>query len=357
MYLAVRDIRAAAGRFGLVSGVVALITLLIVMLTGLTAGLGKQNTSALEALGPDRFVFGAPGASNEAEVSFTDSVVSPEAQSEWDSLPGVEVTELGVAQTRLEVPVGEPGAGATEPLAVMGLPAGTPLPGGGEVPGDGVLLPDELLEGDAPGAVLLGGTELPVAGEAATEWYSHQPVAWVPIDRWYDIAHAERPTVLLASGEGAQDAADNPPAGTVAASTSEALMGLPAYASERGSLLSIQALLYGISALVVLAFLSVWTIQRTRDLAVLRALGASKGYVLRDALAQAGIVLAAGAGVGSAAGAGLGALAATAVPFELTAATVIVPALGVAALGAVGAFVATRRVVSIDPNEALGAAA
>ena len=52
-----------------------------------------------------------------------------------------------------------------------------------------------------------------------------------------------------------------------------------------------------------------------------------------------------------------GALAATAVPFELTAATVIVPALGVAALGAVGAFVATRRVVSIDPNEALGAAA
>ncbi|MGV0435788.1 FtsX-like permease family protein [Corynebacterium mastitidis] len=70
--------------------------------------------------------------------------------------------------------------------------------------------------------------------------------------------------------------------------------GLAAYQSERGSLLSIQGLLYGISALVILAFLSVWTIQRTRDIAVLRALGASRGYVLRDSLGQAALVLSAG---------------------------------------------------------------
>ena len=51
-------------------------------------------------------------------------------------------------------------------------------------------------------------------------------------------------------------------------SMGKALSGLPAYSSERGSLLTMQALLYGISALVTIAFLSIWTIQRTRDLSI-----------------------------------------------------------------------------------------
>lgn len=43
MFLGIRDIRAAAGRFALIASVVGLITLLIVMLTGLTQGLGKKT--------------------------------------------------------------------------------------------------------------------------------------------------------------------------------------------------------------------------------------------------------------------------------------------------------------------------
>ena len=50
MFVGMREITSAKGRFGLIAGTVALITLLVVVLTGLTAGLGKQNTAALEAL-------------------------------------------------------------------------------------------------------------------------------------------------------------------------------------------------------------------------------------------------------------------------------------------------------------------
>src|SRR5699024_12642773 len=50
MFLSLRDIAYARGRFALMTGVVGMITLLLVMLSGLTGGLGKQNTSALEAL-------------------------------------------------------------------------------------------------------------------------------------------------------------------------------------------------------------------------------------------------------------------------------------------------------------------
>jgi putative ABC transport system permease protein len=51
VFLAIRDIRFAKGRFAMMGGVVALITLLLVMLSGLTAGLAEQSTSAIGKLG------------------------------------------------------------------------------------------------------------------------------------------------------------------------------------------------------------------------------------------------------------------------------------------------------------------
>ena len=50
MFLALRELRAARGRVTLMGGTVALITLLLIMLTGLTGGLSKENTSALDSL-------------------------------------------------------------------------------------------------------------------------------------------------------------------------------------------------------------------------------------------------------------------------------------------------------------------
>ncbi len=70
-----------------------------------------------------------------------------------------------------------------------------------------------------------------------------------------------------------------------------------------------QVFLLAISALVVGAFFTVWTIQRAGDVAVLRALGASTRYLLRDAIGQAGVVLGVGVGVGTALAAGAGLLA------------------------------------------------
>ena len=55
MFLGSRDLRHAKGRFALIGGVVALITLLVVMLTGLAAGLGRESVAAVSTL-PERGV-------------------------------------------------------------------------------------------------------------------------------------------------------------------------------------------------------------------------------------------------------------------------------------------------------------
>jgi putative ABC transport system permease protein len=118
-----------------------------------------------------------------------------------------------------------------------------------------------------------------------------------------------------------------------------------------------QAFLYGISALVVIAFITVWTVQRTRDVAVLRALGASRGYLVRDSLVQATLVVGIGVLIGAVVGGLMGWLVATqvtAVPFLFSLTAVAVPALGVLLLGIVGSLLAVRRVAKVDPMIALG---
>lgn len=355
MFLALRDIISARGRFALVATVVGLITLLVIMLSGLTGGLGKQNTSALEALGPDRFAL----AEADGEHTFTASTVTEDDLAAWSTTAGIEsAVPLGAAQTVMDT------TQATTSVAVLGVPAGTALPDGQTVPADGAVVSEELADDYAatPGAtVTLAGQDVAVAATAADEYYSHSPVLWVASDTWRDIAHAADEAVgsaimLTGSLSGAEWEEASAVNGTDALTMTGAFNALPAYQSENSSLLLMQVFLYAISALVTVSFLTVWTIQRTRDLSVLRALGASPRYLLRDSLGQAAVILLVGAGAGAVLGAGLGQVAGAAVPFQLDLSTTLAPALGIVALGLIGALFATRRVTRIDPLAALNAA-
>ena len=137
----------------------------------------------------------------------------------------------------------------------------------------------------------------------------------------------------------------------------DAFDGLPAYSSEQGSLKLIQGFLYAIAALVIVAFLTVWTMQRTRDLAILKAIGASNSYLLKDALGQAAVILGIGALIGGVAAFGLGLLMQGGAPFSLTALTAIAPPVAIWALGMVGALIATRNITKVNPQAALGGVA
>jgi putative ABC transport system permease protein len=161
------------------------------------------------------------------------------------------------------------------------------------------------------------------------------------------------PTVLAVSGSPDWDAVAAR-THTSAASHLGSLTALETFRSEVGSLALMIAMLFGVSALVVGAFFTVWTMQRAGDVAVLKALGASTGSLVRDALGQALVVLVVGIGVGTAAVVGLGALAGGALPFLLSPLTTLVPAVAMAALGLAGAAVALRTVTAADPLTALG---
>lgn len=325
MFVGMREITSAKGRFGLIAGTVALITLLVVVLTGLTAGLGKQNTSALEALDPESVVFQDP-----EDISFTTSRVTAR-----DGL-----TPLGTSQMLMTKADGNDAA-----VAILSLPEGTELPGGVILGTEAVAAPGlNVNEGDT---VTVAGNDITVGAIGKDLAFSHSPVLWVPTEFWQQVMRTDADGTVLLSDEKVDGGV----------SLKESFNGLPAYSSEQGSLKLIQAFLYAIAALVIIAFLTVWTMQRTRDLAILKAIGASNGYLLKDALGQSAVLLAVGVLIGGVAAYGLGMWMQGAAPFALSPVTAIVPPVAIWVLGMVGALIATRSIVKVNPQQALGGAA
>ncbi|CAM5290426.1 ABC transporter substrate-binding protein [Streptomyces avidinii] len=360
MFVAWRDLRFAKGRFALMGSVVLLITLLVGLLSGLTSGLARENISAITGLPATHLAFAAP--TGDQKVSFTNSQVAEPGWLAWREQPGVKSAEpLGIRTTNAVS--GE----RTAAVSVFGVDsAGGLAPRGAGLTQGQVVLTEKAakeLGGLTAGAQLtIGPLELAVAAVSGTAAYSHTPVVWMDLNDWQRIGNPGTSidtlaTVVAVSGSGVDLAAADEAAGTRARTVDEALGAIGSYQAENGSLQLMRGFLFVISALVIGAFFTVWTIQRSGDIAVLKALGASTPYLLRDALGQAVVMLAVGTGLGTALAAGFGALISGGpVPFVLDAATVLVPAAIMILLGALGAALSIRRITAVDPLTALGSA-
>lgn len=380
MFVAWRDLRFAKGRFALIGAVIVLITLLVGMLSGLTAGLARENVSAVTGLPADMIAFSGSGGGGGP--SYSESAVTERQWRRWAQEPGVESAEpLGIATTKAEAGDGN-GDGASAAVSVFGV-----RPGGGLGPvpdgfgGDSAVLSEGAAEdlGAAEGdTVTVAGRELTVAEVLGDASFSHTPVVWTSLEAWQGIAPPSGPadpsdgsggadgggtaTVIALTTDGGPDtdaaAADaDKAAGTTTVAKADSLAAIGSYTSENGSLQLMRGFLFAISALVIGAFFTVWTIQRGPDVAVLKALGASTGTLLRDALGQALVLLVVGTAAGTAAAAALGAaVSGSDVPFVLTPGTVLAPAAVMVAMGALGAALSVRRITSVDPLTALGSA-
>lgn len=387
MFFALRDLRTARWRFALITGVVLLLSVLVAGLLGLTAGLTNQSVSALRALGSGGASFVLPadesGLVDLDRASLTAEQIEAVTDADPSAVPvGIaritvdDGTETGVSAVAvgLGAPVGSlvPPSGG-EVLVSSGLAeefddddnATIPAASAGEFSGsDAALTGPGSSAGDSLG---VSGQSLAVAGDAGDLWHSHTPVLLADLDTWRELAPRGGAATAIAVSSDPVNAAASSGADTIGALTgagsglavvdgSELESALPSHRAEQTSLNTMTYMLLAVTALVVGAFFAVWGMQRRREVAILKALGASTATVVRDSLGQAAIVLAVGVGGGVALVALLGSAIGGAVPFVVSASTTLTPALLLVGLGIVGAAVTLRPVLTADPTTALGAA-
>lgn len=349
MFFALRDLRTARWRFTLITGVVLLLSVLVAGLLGLTAGLSNQSVSALRALGSGGSSFVLP--TDDKGVVDLDRAALTDGQVESISALDPSVVPVGLA--RLTVDDGTE-TGVSAVAVGLAAPVGSVAP-----PLKGEVLVSTGVDDEVSGGVDeigIGGDTLAVAGNAGDLWHSHTPVVVTDLDTWRELApRGGAATTIAVSSEALADSAVlDQGLGLV---DSAGLVGaLPSHRAENTSLRTMTYMLLAVTALVVGAFFTVWGMQRRRDVAVLKALGASTAMVVRDSIGQAAIVLAVGIGGGVGIAALLGLAAGGTVPFVVSTGTTLLPAALIAVLGLAGAAASLGPVLNADPNSALGAA-
>jgi putative ABC transport system permease protein len=372
MFLAVRELRFARARFGLMGAVIALIAVLMVLLSGLSVGLVNDGVSGLQRMPVTSFAFAGGVQKNAA---FSRSLVDLAAVEAWAGQPNVE----HAAPYGNTLANARSGSGVEIDLALFGVRSDSflsPRVSQGTRLGapNGVVVSRSAVDaglrlGDTL-TVDRVGTKLSVVGIMPDQHtFGHVDVAYVPLRTWQEIrvgagpgdpvpAHTynEVTAVAVQSRPGATVdlTAGDRTAGTESLTRSQSYGASPGYTAETATLTLIQVFLYAISALVVGAFFTVWTIQRKHEIAVLRAMGAPAGYLLRDGLSQALILLLIAAGVGIAIGVGAGGLIGGSIPFALSAPSIAVAGALLIFLGLAGAVIAIARIAMVDPLTALG---
>ncbi len=358
MFVALRDLRYAKGRFALVGLVIGLVALMATLLSGLANGLVDDGISGLRRLPASDLAF-----QDGANSTFSRSTLRPDSLEVFDGVDGVEATPIGVSFLNARRPDGK-----TIDIALFGVAPDSFLAVTEEarlalVGEPGLILSDRFeTEGLRVGdeLTIVGGEEvLPVLGFTFSGSYGHVDIAFSSLATWQDLHFGSNADgrfsaiALRSDGETDLNALTGPDISVE--SKEDAYQGSPGFAGETQTMSLIRGFLLAISALIVGAFFTVWTVQRAGEIGTLKALGASASYVVKDAVGQMTIVLLISTFAGAVIAVGLGQFVGGAVPFRLEAVPIMTSMLLLIVLGIAGCLIAVRRITSVDPIVALRA--
>ena len=378
-HLALKEIWRSRSRFLLFSLVVALITVLVLFIAALGAGLGSGNREYLERLNADLIAY-----QDTARLLIGNSRVDCDTRASIRSVDGVrEVGALGFASVSI---VAED---ETDPLdiSLIGVEPGKP----GEPPvirGQGLLRrsgKDAIIDrtvaqltrlrvGDS---IIVRSTlgneyefyELTVVGVTESRKYGLRPSVFVPIVIWDNIrpkaaptrveedpacnvvavqledsAEIERMRALLQTRVDRIEAVDR----------QTAYENTPGYTEQQSTLNTQNGFALLIGMLVIGGFFQIQTLQKVPQIGMLKAIGAPSWVVALAAMIQIVIVTLFGVVLGGLATAGLSLLIPPSIPivFELRSGAMALASIFL--MGPLGGLLSIRYSLRVEPLIALG---
>lgn len=344
LLLTLRDLQHRFTRVAVVTVLVALVLTLLFLMTGLIHQLQNEPHAAVAAIGADHWTV-AEGVSGP----FTAVSVLP-AGSEADIAPGASPAVVsrgslldGDDESTEVVIIGH----RPETLGAPRIVDGSALTGPNEV------VVDDTLELDVGETVTVGGVNLTVIGTTrSTTVLAGLPFVFVNLGVAQDISFKSREVVsaYLSTGPAPPDG----PGRTVLSATAVADDALGPIEAAVSSIDLIRLLLWIVAAIVVGAVVYLSALERARDFAVLKAVGAG-GPTLAGGLAIQAVIIAV---VGAAIGGGLATLIQPVFPLAVKvpgAAYWQIP-VAAAVVGLVAAVFGVRKVNQTDPAAAFGGA-
>ncbi len=381
--LALKEILRNKGRFASIGAVIALITTLVLFLSGLGEGLATGNRQYVSRLDADLLVYQTTadlqiaasqfdgsavasvrrvaGVADLGAIAFASTVVDPRSSTKATA-PGLRVSLIGV----------EPGRPGDPP--VLQGPGFTSASGNEVVLGRQAALRSGMKVGDILTVRSTQGAvderyDLRVVGIAAGQQYQIAPAILVPLVTFERVKPKanlqEDPRTLLFNVLAVKGAAGVAPAalarriegqvrGVRAVDLATAYQSIPGYTAQQSTLNTQSGFTLIIGLLVVGGFFQIQTLQKLGQIGMLKAIGASNALVATEAVLQIVLVNLAGVIAGTLGTAVLAATFPATVPIVFQPGNVATALVGLLVIGPLGGLVALRAALRVEPLRALG---
>jgi len=378
MSIALKELLRQPRRFSSVTGAMTLLIVLLVVLGGFLDGLELNQTGAYRAHEGNVLVF-----DGDAERQLQRSRVATSDAVALAELPSVEaVGTLDATFTVAGIPgsSGDPALGdaalgdtALEDVALFGYELATDTLPSPPAPGEAVV--DEQLRrvaGVDVGDVLeIGPTAEPLLVSAIVDdLTTAAPTVWVGVDEWRRLVGLGNPAAVPPEGtaqilviDPAGDpeaaiadvlAADSAGAGLDPVTVTDAIGALDVVQQQSSTFQGIISVTFIIVLLVVALFFALITLERVGLYAVFKALGARTSELLLGLSAQAVVISLVAIAVGFAISAAFIALLPPELPLRVEPVRLGQIAVGTVVTALIGSLFTARRILRIDPAEAIG---
>lgn len=362
--LAFVELRRRRFLFVLIGLVVTLLSYLVAMINGLGLGLNELAGSALRNFDADAIAY-----ADSSGLSVIRSELSQETVDAILAAPGVrDGAPLGYVAANVRTARGE-----VDNAAFLGYDPGTigeprvvegrPLRPGED---DALLADREFLRlagyriGDVvPVSLRLETRSFRIVGVIEEGYFFFQPAVYVTREAWRTLRYGDSPrapvaSIVLLKG---RDLPGSRGDGYEVVDKETAFANIEGVAGQQSTVSALRAFGYLIGALVIGVFFYVLTLQKVPHIGVLKALGASSGYVFRQLLMQVLTV----AVVGVALAIPLAVVTGEAiqrlpnpVPIAFDVPVLLTTSLLLLVASIVGAAFSLRRILTIDPIIAMG---
>ncbi|WP_373780748.1 ABC transporter permease, partial [Jeotgalibaca porci] len=371
-FLARKELWFSKKRFFLIGFIIVLITWLVFVLSGLGNGLSDLGTAVIRYSDLDVAVFEKDSELTLGKSTLPESVVAEalevEGVEEAASIAtaagaiyrGVNVDEETGKKTAVLFVGIEPGS-FMEPKTISGENLDEAEP-------NRVLVDESLMrEGfKLNDKITLNGvgTEYTIGGFVSNKTLNHMPAIFVTMDTLRGFKYMvpgsdmgiEKPisAVFLKGNNIDTEELTAAIDGIETGSIKETLNGIPGYSAESGTINLMLWLLIFISAFVIAVFFYVLTTQKVNQFGVMKAIGASNGFIIKSVVSEVFLL----SGISILIGVGLTYLMTLVLPedmpFTLLPNMVMLYGVILLATSLIGSLFSIRSIIKIDPITALG---